>query len=178
MRYRRDTLDTPEWWQELDAYIAEQRRRNPEHVQSALIPILHHVQDRFGYVLPKAINHVAQALGVPSVYVSGVASFYSYFSLEPKGMYTISVCLGTACYVRGSQAVLDEFSRQLGLRPGQTTEDGLFTLNEARCLGACGQAPVCMINERVHARVKPEDVPDIIAHYTAEAQQEQEAAAS
>lgn len=172
MRYRRDTLDTPEWWQELDAYIAEQRRRNPEHVQSALIPILHHVQDRFGYVPPKAINHVAQALGVPSVYVSGVASFYSYFSLEPKGMYTISVCLGTACYVRGSQAVLDEFSRQLGLRPGQTTEDGLFTLNEARCLGACGQAPVCMINERVHARVKPEDVPDIIAHYTAEAQQE------
>ena len=115
---------------------------------------------------------MAQALGVPSVYVSGVASFYSYFSLEPKGMYTISVCLGTACYVRGSQAVLDEFSRQLGLRPGQTTEDGLFTLNEARCLGACGQAPVCMINERVHARVKPEDVPDIIAHYTAEAQQE------
>jgi len=178
MRYQREILDTPQWWQELDDYIADQQRRNPGHVQSALIPILHHVQDRFGFIPPRAINHVAQALGVPSVYVSGVATFYSYFSLVPKGAYTVSVCLGTACYVRGSQAVLDEFCRQLGVKPGQTTQDGMFTLAEARCLGACGQAPVCMVNDRVHARVTPEAVPDVIAHYTAEAQEELETAGS
>ncbi|NSW57863.1 MAG: NADH-quinone oxidoreductase subunit NuoE [Armatimonadetes bacterium] len=170
MRYQRQILDTPQWWKELDEYIEEQKRRNPGHVQSGLIQVLHHVQNKFGYVPEKAINHVAQALGVPSVYVEGVASFYSYFSLEPKGNYSISVCLGTACYVQGSQAVLDEFCRLLDVKPGGTTADGLFTLAEARCLGACGQAPVVMVNERVHARVKPEDVADIIAYYNAEAQ--------
>ena len=172
MRYQREILDTPEWWRRLDEYIEEQKRRNPGHVQSGLIPVLHYVQDLFGYIPEKAINHVAQALGVPAVYVMGVATFYSYFSLEPKGLHYISVCLGTACYVRGSQAVLDEFSRHLGVAPGQSTPDGLFTLAEARCLGACGQAPVVMINDEVHARVTPEQVLDIIAHYTAEAQAE------
>ena len=91
MRYQRDTLEQPEWWLQLDAYIKQQKERNAEHVQSALIPVLHHVQDTFGYVPEKAINHVAQQLGVPTSYVSGVASFYSYFSLTPRGVYTISV---------------------------------------------------------------------------------------
>jgi NADH:ubiquinone oxidoreductase subunit E len=177
MRYERAILDTPEWWHDLDRFIAEQKARNREHVQSALIPVLHYVQDRFGYVPEKATNHISQSLGVPSVYVEGVASFYSYFSLTPKGIYTISVCLGTACYVRGSQAVLREFTRALKIEPGQTTEDGLFTLMEARCLGACGQAPVVMVNERVHAPVRAEQVPDIVAHYTAEAQQTEQAPA-
>jgi len=170
MRYQREILDTPEWWHRLDQYIADQKQRNAEHVQSALMPVLHYVQDLFGYIPDKSINHVAQALGVPTAYVSGVASFYSYFSLTPKGVYTVSVCLGTACYVRGSQAVLDELCRQLGVQPGQTTPDGLFTLAEARCLGACGQAPVVMVNERIHARVTPKDMPDLVAHYMAEAQ--------
>lgn len=172
MPYQRDLLESPEWWTKLDEYIAEQKRLNPGHVQSALMPVLHYVQDLFGYVPEKAINHVAQALGVPSVYVMGVASFYSYYSLTPKGSYTISVCLGTACYVRGSQAVLDEFCRVLNVKPGETTADGLFTVAEARCLGACGQAPVVMVNDRVHAKVTREQVPDIIAHYTAEARGE------
>ncbi len=172
MRYQRQLLDTPQWWHKLDEYIAQQREANPGHVQSGLIPVLHYVQDLFGYIPEKAINHVAQALGVPAVYVSGVATFYSYFSLTPRGVYHVSVCLGTACYVRGSQAVLDEFVRQLGIDPGESTPDGLFTLAEARCLGACGQAPVVMVNETVHARVSPEEVTDIIAHYTAEAQGE------
>ncbi|NPV46231.1 MAG: NAD(P)H-dependent oxidoreductase subunit E [Armatimonadetes bacterium] len=172
MRYQRKTLESPEWWQSLDAYIAEQKERNRDHVQSALIPVLHHVQDTFGYIPVKAINHVAQQLGVPTAFVCGVASFYSYFSLTPKGIYTISVCLGTACYVRGSQAVLDEFCRQINCRPGESTPDGLFTVHEARCLGACGQAPVVMVNDVVYARVTPEQVPDIIAQLTAEAQAE------
>lgn len=173
MRYQRRILDNAEWWHQLDAYIEEQKQRNAEHVQSALIPVLHHVQDTFGYIPAKAINHVAQQLGVPTAYVSGVASFYSYFSLTPKGVYTISVCLGTACYVRGSQAVLDELCRQLDCRPGESTKDGLFTINEARCLGACGQAPVVMVNDVVHARVTPEQIPAILAELTADAQTEE-----
>lgn len=172
MRYQRKTLESPEWWHELDEYIAEQKANNPDHVQSALIPVLHHVQDTFGYVPAKAINHVAQSLGVPTAYVSGVATFYSYFSLTPKGIYTISVCLGTACYVRGSQAVLDEFCRQLEVRPGESTADGLFTVQEARCLGACGQAPVVMVNDTVYAKVLPDKVADILANLTADAQNE------
>lgn len=172
MRYQRETLDKPEWWLQLDEYIAEQKERNANHVQSALIPVLHHVQDTFGYVPEKAINHVAQQLGVPTSYVMGVASFYSYFSLTPKGVYTISVCLGTACYVRGSQAVIDELSRQLKIKAGETTDDGLFTLYEARCLGACGQAPVMMVNDTVYAKVTPEQVADILAGLTAEAREQ------
>jgi len=172
MRYQRKQLDNPEWWLKLDEYIAEQRQRNANHVQSALIPVLHHVQDTFGYIPSKAINHVAQQLGVPTSYVTGVASFYSYFSLTPKGVYTISVCLGTACYVRGSQAVLDELCRQLDCKPGESTADGLFTVHEARCLGACGQAPVMMVNDVVYAKVTPDSVGKILAELTAEAQGE------
>lgn len=169
-RLPREILEGPEWWRDLDRYIAEQKAQNPGHVQSALIPILHYVQDGYGYIPDRAANHVAQALGVPTVYVWGVASFYSYFSLAPKGERTVRVCTGTACYVRGSQAVLDEFARRLEVTPGGTTDDGAFTLEEARCLGACGQAPVVMVNDVVHAKVSPQDVPGIVAHYTAEQQ--------
>ncbi len=172
MRYQRNMLDNSEWWLQLDGYIKEQKERNANHVQSALIPVLHHVQDTFGYIPAKAINHVAQQLGVPTAYVSGVASFYSYFSLTPKGVYTISICLGTACYVRGSQAVLDEICRQLDCRPGESTKDGMFTVNEARCLGACGQAPVVMVNDVVYARVTPEQVPSILASLMEDAKAE------
>ncbi len=173
MLYQREVLDTPEWWQSLDQFIARQKAEHPQSVQTALIPVLHYVQDRFGYIPEKAINHVAQSLGVPTSYVCGVASFYSYFSLEPRGAYTVSVCLGTACFVRGAQAVLDEICRQLNVRPGETTEDGIFTVSDsARCLGACGQAPVMMVDEDVHARVRPQDVADILAEYTAKARAE------
>jgi NADH-quinone oxidoreductase subunit E/NADP-reducing hydrogenase subunit HndA len=105
-----------------------------------------------------------------------VASFYSYFSLEPKGAYTISVCLGTACFVRGAQTVLDEVCRQLDVEPGQTTGDLIFTVSDsARCLGACGQAPVMMVDDDVHANVQPQDVQDILAEYIAEYRQEAQA---
>ncbi len=176
MLYQREVLDAPEWWQSLDEMILRQREEHPEAVQTALIPVLHYVQDRFGYIPPKAVNHVAQALGVPTSYVCGVASFYSYFSLEPRGAYTISVCLGTACFVRGAQTVLDEVCRQLDVEPGRTTDDLIFTVSDsARCLGACGQAPVMMIDDDVHANVQPQDVPDILAEYIAEARQQEQA---
>jgi NADH:ubiquinone oxidoreductase subunit E len=173
MLYQREVLDTPEWWRGLDEMIARERDANPGAVQTALIPVLHYVQDRFGYIPPKAVNHVAQALGVPTSYVCGVASFYSYFSMEPRGAYTISVCQGTACFVRGAQAVLDEICRQLNVKPGETTPDMVFTVSDsARCLGACGQAPVMMIDDDVHAHVRPRDVQGILAQYTAKARHE------
>jgi NADH-quinone oxidoreductase E subunit len=172
IRMPREVLDTPEWWRDLDGYVEEQKRRNPGHVQSALIPILHYVQDRYGYIPDRAANRVAQSLGVPTVYVWGVASFYSYFSLNPKGVFTVRVCMGTACYVRGSQALMDEFARRLEVGPNETTEDGVFTLEEARCLGACGQAPVVMVNDQVHAKVGAQDVPGIVAQYAARHQSE------
>lgn len=177
MRYQREILDSPLWWAKIDAFITKQKELNPNHVQSGLIPTLHYVQDLFGYIPEKAINHISQGLGVPAVYVSGVASFYSYFSMTPKGIFTISVCLGTACYVRGSSAILTEFCRQLDASPGETTDDMMFTLSEARCLGACGQAPVIMVNDRIHSRVTTDQVGDIIARYMAEARGEMEEAA-
>ncbi len=176
MLYEREALDTPEWWQGLDEMIERQHEQYPESVQTALIPLLHYVQNAFGYVPEKAINHIAQALGVPTAYVCGVASFYSYFSLEPKGAFTISVCLGTACFVRGAQAILDEFCRQLDVEAGGTTSDRIFTVSDSsRCLGACGQAPVVMIDDDVHAKVVAQDVADIVAEYEARARREMQA---
>lgn len=176
MLYQREALATHEWWQGLDELIEQQRQDYPEAVQTALIPVLHYVQNRFGYIPAKAINHVAQSLGVPASYVCGVASFYSYFSLEPRGAYTVSVCLGTACFVRGAQAVFEEICRQLKVEPGETTPDGIFTVSDsARCLGACGQAPIMMVDDDVHAKVQPQDVQGILARYIAEARREAQA---
>ena len=117
----------------------------------ALMPIMQRAQDIFGY------------LPVSDVY--GVATFYAQFNLEPKGQYTISVCMGTACYVKGSRKVLDKLEEVLGIQAGHTTPDGLFTLNATRCLGACGLAPVMMINEDVYGRLTPDEIPGIIAKY-------------
>ncbi|MBO4836576.1 MAG: NAD(P)H-dependent oxidoreductase subunit E, partial [Clostridia bacterium] len=104
-------------------------------------------------------------LGVTLSEVYGVATFYSQFKLKPTGKYVISVCLGTACYVKGSQKILDRLSEELRIPVGDTTEDGLFTLQATRCLGACGLAPVMTINEEVYGRLVPDDIPDIIAKY-------------
>ena len=104
-------------------------------------------------------------MDIPVSYVYGVATFYALFNLEPKGQYTISVCMGTACYVKGSRKVLDKLEEVLGIQAGHTTPDGLFTLNATRCLGACGLAPVMMINEDVYGRLTPDEIPGIIAKY-------------
>ena len=126
-----------------------------------LINILHGVQDT-GY-LPKEVQElIALELGISAARVYGVVSFYSFFTMKPKGKYPISVCMGTACYVRGGEKVLDEFRRQLGIEVGGTTPDGLFSLDSLRCVGACGLAPVVMIGPRVYGRLKVTDVKGIL----------------
>lgn len=127
-----------------------------------LTNILHGVQDTLGY-LPKEVQElIALELGISAARVYGVVSFYSFFTMKPKGKYPISVCMGTACYVRGGEKVLDEFRRQLGIEVGGTTPDGLFSLDSLRCVGACGLAPVVMIGPRVYGRLKVTDVKGIL----------------
>ena len=144
----------------LDAFIATQPLK-----EDAVITVLHKAQEIFGYLPSELQLHVSRKLNVPAAHVYGVVSFYSYFSQEKRGDYTINICMGTACFVKGISKVMDEFNNQLGIKNGQTTEDGLFTLRDVRCIGACGLAPVVMINEKVFGHVKPEDVSKILADY-------------
>jgi len=127
-----------------------------------LINILHTVQGKLGY-LPKEVQElIAMELGIPAAKVYGVVTFYSFFTMKPKGKYPISVCMGTACYVRGSEKLLEEFKRVLGIEVGETTPDGKYSLDCLRCVGACGLAPVVMIGEKVYGRLQPVDVKKII----------------
>ena len=133
----------------------------------ALMPILQGAQSIFGCVSEDVQRFIAEHLGVTLSEVYGVATFYAQFSLHPKGKYLISVCLGTACYVKGSQSVLDKLSEILEIPVGGTTADGKFTLEATRCLGACGRAPVMMINGEVYGRLTPDAVAPIIEKYRA-----------
>ena len=133
----------------------------------ALMPVLQEAQNIFGYVPMDVQQIIADGLGTTLAEVYGVATFYAQFSLEPKGKYVVGVCLGTACYVKGSQKVLDKLAEVLDVAVGKTTADGKFTLNATRCLGACGLAPVMMINDEVYGRLVPEDIPNIVAKYRA-----------
>ena len=128
-----------------------------------LIRVLHRAQGIFGY-LPREVQvFVAREMEVPVSKVYGVVSFYSYFTMKPKGKYEISVCMGTACYVRGAESVLEELRKKLGIEPGETTEDGKFSLRSLRCVGACGLAPVMMVGDKVYGRVTPDMVDTILA---------------
>ena len=128
-----------------------------------LIRVLHRAQGIFGY-LPREVQvFVAREMEVPVSKVYGVVSFYSYFTMKPKGKYEISVCMGTACYVRGAESVLEELRKKLGIEPGETTEDGKFSLRSLRCVGACGLAPVMMVGDKVYGRVTPDMVDAILA---------------
>jgi NADH:ubiquinone oxidoreductase subunit E len=137
-------------------------------VPGALIPVLQIAQAMFGYLPEKALKKIAQALDKPYSEVAGVVGFYSFFTTVPRGRNLIRVCLGTACYVRGGIAVLDSLKKELGIDVGDTTEDREFSLEVARCFGACGLAPVITINDDVHHRVKPKRVREILAQYAAE----------
>jgi NADH-quinone oxidoreductase E subunit len=135
--------------------------------KGALMPVLQEAQEIFGCVPMDAQEYIADALGTTLSEVYGVATFYSQFSLRPKGRYVIGVCLGTACYVRGSQKVLDRVEKELGIKVGDTSEDGRFTLQATRCLGACGLAPVMMINDEVYGRLTEDEIPSILEKYKA-----------
>jgi NADH-quinone oxidoreductase subunit E/NADP-reducing hydrogenase subunit HndA len=130
-----------------------------------VIHVLHGVQGKLGYLPAEVQEFIAKQLNIPVSKVYGIVSFYSFFTMTPKGKYPIDVCLGTACHVRGSDKLLEEFRRQLGIGEGQTTEDGLFSLSTLRCVGACSLAPVAMIGEKVYGRLTPDMVPGIIAEY-------------
>ena len=127
-----------------------------------LINILHKTQSTFGYLPAEVQEVIAKELNISVAQVYGVVTFYHFFSMVPKGKYPISVCTGTACYVRGAEKVLDEFKRQLKIEVGETTPDGKFSLSCLRCVGACGLAPVVTVGEKVYGRVAPEGVKDII----------------
>jgi len=119
----------------------------------ALIQVLQDVQDRYHWLPPEALEHVSRALGVPLVQVYGVATFYRSFSLSPRGRHVCTVCLGTACHVRGGAAVLEQFERRLGIAAGETTPDGRVTLERVNCLGACALAPLAVVDGRYHGRM-------------------------
>ena len=132
-----------------------------------LIMILSDIQNEFGYVPPEVQEIVSQRTGISVAKIYGVVTFYSFFSLVPNGKYVIGCCMGTACYVKGAQQIIDRFSELLGISPGGTTEDGLFTLDALRCIGACGIAPAVSINGKVYPKVTVEQVPEIIEEYRA-----------
>lgn len=127
-----------------------------------LINILHETQNTLGYLPREVQERIARNLGIPSTRVNGVVSFYAFFTEKPKGKHPISVCMGTACYVRGSEKVLDEVKKVLGIEVGETTPDGVFSLDCLRCVGACGLAPVLTIDGKVYGNVDPKNVRKII----------------
>ena len=139
--------------------------RNHKDVPGALMPVLQEAQNIYGYLPLEVQEMIADGMGVPLEKVYGVATFYAQFALSPKGKYNISVCLGTACYVKGSGDVLEKLKEKLGIDVGECTEDEKFSLEACRCIGACGLAPVLTVNEEVYGRLVPDDVDKILAKY-------------
>ena len=133
--------------------------------KTPLMMILSDIQNEYGYIPLEVQEVVSRETGISVAEIYGVVTFYSFFSLKPKGKYVIGCCLGTACYVKGAQQVIDKFSELLGVGPGQTTEDGLFTIDALRCIGACGIAPAVSINGKVYPKVSVSQVHDIVASY-------------
>lgn len=133
--------------------------------ESNLIAVLHKVQELYGYLHRDAMDEVALFMGIPTAHIWGVATFYHYFKLNPPGKHVIAVCLGTACYIKGAGEVLDTLKEELKTDIGGTTQDGLFSLEEARCLGACGLAPVIMIDGKIYGSLTAKKVSEIIQSY-------------
>ena len=156
---------TPEQLEKLQAVIEESRT-----TPGCLMHILQEAQDIYGYLPLPVQKTIAEGMGISRAEVYGVVTFYSQFSLKPKGKYRVSVCLGTACYVKGSDKILAEVEKELGIKCGECTEDGMFSIDSCRCVGACGLAPVLMINEEVHGKLTPEMVKGILDGYRKEAQ--------
>jgi NADH:ubiquinone oxidoreductase subunit E len=136
------------------------------HRESYLIAVLQMIQKHFGFLPAECLDEVSQTMQIPSAKVTGVATFYHFFTFVPKGKHVISVCMGTACYVKGAGILVDRLKDLLGIaKLGDCTKDGLFTLDCARCVGACALAPVMIIDETVYANVRPDELPKILAKY-------------
>ena len=133
--------------------------------KTPLMMILSAVQEEYGYIPLEVQELISERTGVSVAEIYGVVTFYSFFSLEPKGKYVIGCCLGTACYVKGSQQIIDKFSEVLGIKPGGTTEDGMFTLDALRCIGACGIAPAVTINGKVYPKMTVDKVASVVQEY-------------
>jgi NADH-quinone oxidoreductase subunit E/NADP-reducing hydrogenase subunit HndA len=147
-------------FQELEDFI-----NSLETQKGELITVLHKAQDIFGYLPVEVQSFVEEKMNIPLSEIYGVITFYSFFTTTPKGEHPISVCMGTACYVNGAENILTELKRELGIRVGETTGDGKFSLDVLRCVGACGMAPVVTIGKKVYGRVEPDEVKNILKEY-------------
>jgi NADH:ubiquinone oxidoreductase subunit E len=156
------------------AFIDENRQM--DRSESMLIATLHMIQGHYGHLGPGHLEAVAQLMQVPLAKVTGVATFYHYFRLQPRGKYLINVCLGTACYVKGADKVAQKLMDELGIRYGETSKDGIFSLESTRCVGTCGLAPVIMIGDEVHGPLTPGQVPTLLDSYLARAAEDLAAA--
>ena len=154
---------TPDQEQRLRAKLAELKTK-----EGALMPAMQYAQELYGYLPYEVQQIIAEELGVTLSEVYGVTTFYSQFSLYPKGKYRVGICLGTACYVNGSQAVYEKLQQLLGIHSGECTADRLFSLDATRCVGCCGMAPVMTVNDDVYGKVTPDMVEEILAKYSSE----------
>lgn len=150
-------------YKELDDFI-----ENLQNKRGALIEVLHFVQDMYGYIDESMQEYISKKMKIPPSKIYGVISFYSYFTTEPKGEHVISICTGTACFVKGSHEILEEFKKILKINPGETSADGKFTLNTLRCVGACGLAPVVSVGDKLYGKFKKEDVKKVIMEFSEE----------
>lgn len=155
-----NTAEVQAKFDELKSYIGEMKQK-----PGPLMPVMQKAQDVFGSLPFEVQKFIAEEMQIPMTDVYGVATFYSQFALEPKGKHVIGVCMGTACYVKKAEGILNALGDELQVPPGATTPDALFTLEATRCLGCCGLAPVIMIDDQVYGRLKPEDIPGIIGLY-------------
>ncbi len=153
---------TPEQEAQLQAVIAECKGNN-----SLLMHVMQQAQAIYGYLPLEVQKMIADGMEVPVEKVYGISTFYAQFALSPKGEYNISVCLGTACYVKGAQDLVDKLSEQLGIDAGECTDDGRFSLEACRCIGACGLAPVLTVNDEVYGKLVADDIPGVLAKYQA-----------
>jgi len=147
-------------YKQLKEFINENKNK-----KGYLIPVLHMAQSIFGYLPSEVQNFVAKEMNTPVSVVTGVVTFYSFFKVFPTGRHTITICLGTACYVRGAKKILEELEKKLGIKIGETTEDRRFSMGVQRCLGACGLAPVIMIDKDVHGRISAKKLDKILEQY-------------
>ena len=150
-------------YSQLDEFIDNLKTK-----QGALISVLHKAQEVFGYLPVEVQNHIAHKLDIPSSKVYGVVTFYSYFTMTKKGKYRVNVCMGTPCFVRGADKVLAKFESELKIKAGATSEDGMYSVDALRCVGACGLAPVVIVNGKVYGRIQEGDVKGVIENFTAE----------